>query len=213
VIRPDGSIVKGDGSFTPGWDKVLSNASGSFTYLYKLDGIAGTYQVRVYLWPWSGDRAETPVASTTFMDANIDFTQCQNDGNNDNVVDTCSWGTGAINSNNSVYFEGDAVPQRLFDQVDTATTHTLTFEYEFTKASVYAYDFLTNVNQTMSIGPSSLNECGDLPGFVSAGTCASLFSGAALATIPSDTFDSVASVETPALRQFRVGCSPACSGS
>src|SRR5262245_7110450 len=77
VIRPDGSIVKGDGSFTPGWDKVLSNASGSFTYLYKLDGIAGTYQVRVYLWPWSGDRAETPVASTTFMDANIDFTQCQ----------------------------------------------------------------------------------------------------------------------------------------
>jgi hypothetical protein len=213
VIRPDGSIVKGDGSFTPGWDSVLTNGSGGFSYSYQLDGIAGTYELRVYLKPWSGDRAETPLARTTFTDASIDFTQCQNDTNNDNVVDTCVWSTGAINANNSVYNEADGVPQRLFHQIDTAGTHTMRFEYDFSSADVYAYDFLTNVNTTMTIGPTSLNECGDLPGFVSAATCSSVFSGATLGGIPSDPFDSVASRETPAVRSVRLGCSPACTGT
>jgi len=45
VVRPDGSIVLGDGSFAPGSDSVISDASGSFTYNYILDGIQGTYNV------------------------------------------------------------------------------------------------------------------------------------------------------------------------
>jgi acyl CoA:acetate/3-ketoacid CoA transferase alpha subunit len=32
VIRPDASIVKGDGTQTAGWDTVTANGSGSFTY-------------------------------------------------------------------------------------------------------------------------------------------------------------------------------------
>jgi hypothetical protein len=31
VLRPDGSIVKGDGTFTPGWDEVTTTARGSFS--------------------------------------------------------------------------------------------------------------------------------------------------------------------------------------
>ena len=31
VIRPDGSIVTGDGSNTPGWDTVQSDGSNAFT--------------------------------------------------------------------------------------------------------------------------------------------------------------------------------------
>src|SRR6185295_1572846 len=68
VIRPDGSIVKGDGTFTPGWDTMTSSGSGSFTYLYQLDGIIGTYQVRVYPSPWSGNLGQVPLATTTFTD-------------------------------------------------------------------------------------------------------------------------------------------------
>ena len=71
VIRPDGTIVKGDGSFVPGWDKVQSDASGAFTYSYQLDGVAGLYEVRAYAWPWSGDLAESPIASMTFHDGNV----------------------------------------------------------------------------------------------------------------------------------------------
>src|SRR5258708_5962575 len=48
VGRPDGSIVTGDGSATPGWDTMLSDAYGNFTYSYILNGIDGTYAVDVY---------------------------------------------------------------------------------------------------------------------------------------------------------------------
>ncbi len=41
IIRPDGSIVLGDGSFIPGWDSITSDGSGDFVYLYQLDGIFG----------------------------------------------------------------------------------------------------------------------------------------------------------------------------
>jgi hypothetical protein len=46
VKRPDGSIVKGNGSFAPGWDTVTSDATGHLTYNYRLDDLVGTYQGR-----------------------------------------------------------------------------------------------------------------------------------------------------------------------
>jgi len=49
VIRPDGSVVTGDGSFgswpTP-YDMVTTDDSGAFQYDYVLDGIEGEYEVR-----------------------------------------------------------------------------------------------------------------------------------------------------------------------
>jgi PKD repeat protein len=83
VIRPDGSIVKGDGNFNPDftytcpggaadcWDSVTAGADGSLTYDYILDGIAGTYEARAYLSPWNGDRSLQPVATVTFTDGNV----------------------------------------------------------------------------------------------------------------------------------------------
>ncbi|HEY4695667.1 MAG TPA: SpaA isopeptide-forming pilin-related protein [Candidatus Hydromicrobium sp.] len=63
VTRPDGSVVIGDGSFVPGSDSVLSDASGNFTYNYTLDGIMGTYQVD------AKNEAGNTVASTSFTDS------------------------------------------------------------------------------------------------------------------------------------------------
>jgi hypothetical protein len=71
VIRPDGSIVIGDGSQTPGWDSVQSDGSGAFTYLYQLDGIPGTYEARAYPSSWDGDVSESPIATVTFTDGNV----------------------------------------------------------------------------------------------------------------------------------------------
>jgi len=71
VIRPDGTIVKGDGTLTPGWDTRRADGVGAFTYLYQLDGIPGTYEARVYASPWDGNRSATPLARTTFHDGNV----------------------------------------------------------------------------------------------------------------------------------------------
>ena len=62
VTRPDGSVVRGDGSFTPGVDEVVTTATGTFSYAYRLNGIEGLYRIRVL-----GDGGVV-LASTTFTD-------------------------------------------------------------------------------------------------------------------------------------------------
>lgn len=62
VTRPDGSVITGDGSGTPGSDTVTTDGDGNFTYNYILDGIVGTYLVEVL------DGEGNVLASTTFTD-------------------------------------------------------------------------------------------------------------------------------------------------
>ena len=62
VTRPDGSVVKGDGSFTPGVDEVVTTAGGTFSYLYRLNGIEGLYRIRVL------GEGDVVLATTTFTD-------------------------------------------------------------------------------------------------------------------------------------------------
>ena len=62
VTRPDGSIVKGDGSFEPGVDQVRTTARGRLAYDYVLNGIEGLYRVRVL------GAGNTVLARTTFTD-------------------------------------------------------------------------------------------------------------------------------------------------
>ena len=127
--------------------------------------------------------------------ASTDFNQCGNDSNNDNVKDDCEWTTGSIGSTNSIYVEGDSVPQRLFQTIDTAGSHTIRLEYQFTNGSTYAFDFLTTADLTQS--GALLHQCGDLPSFVPASTCSNLFAAKALVAIPSDPFDGVSLRENP----------------
>lgn len=65
VIRPGGSIVVGDGSFEPGSDMVYTNASGNFNYHYQLNGIEGTYIIKVK------DLGGTLIMEGTFTDATV----------------------------------------------------------------------------------------------------------------------------------------------
>jgi Domain of unknown function (DUF5979) len=62
VVRPDGSVVKGDGSFTPGVDQVRTTARGRLAYDYVLNGIEGTYRVSVL------GVGNAVLAATTFTD-------------------------------------------------------------------------------------------------------------------------------------------------
>jgi LPXTG-motif cell wall-anchored protein len=62
VVRPDGSVVRGDGSFEPGVDQVRTTARGRLFYDYKLNGIEGLYRVRVL------GAGNVLLAKTTFTD-------------------------------------------------------------------------------------------------------------------------------------------------
>jgi Domain of unknown function (DUF5979) len=62
VVRPDGSVVRGDGSFAPGVDQVRTTARGRLFYDYELNGIEGRYRVRVL------GAGNVLLARTTFTD-------------------------------------------------------------------------------------------------------------------------------------------------
>ncbi|HEY6151528.1 MAG TPA: hypothetical protein VIW19_13485, partial [Gaiellaceae bacterium] len=66
VTRPDGLVVTGDGSQTPGSDTVTTDLFGNFTYDYQLQSfpaIEGTYEVDALGY------ADSVLAHTTFEDA------------------------------------------------------------------------------------------------------------------------------------------------
>ena len=68
MVRPDASIVKGDGSQTPGFDAVTSDGVGGFVYNYLTNPepteIDGRYDVTVYA---TSDVAHTnPLATAIF---------------------------------------------------------------------------------------------------------------------------------------------------
>ena len=62
ITRPDGSVITGDGNFTPGSDVVFTGEDGSLYYEYILNGSEGTYTVDVL---GAGD---VVLATTTFTD-------------------------------------------------------------------------------------------------------------------------------------------------
>ena len=151
VIRPDGSIVTGDGSATPGWDSALTDGSGSFTYFYQLDGIAGIYDVRVYLSPWSGDLNEVPLASVTFADpAQIRLEQCRNGPAttpNDCAVlgGGTGWTNGNVGNQQGHLVEGQSIPYRaVMEQLPTNTSITVELGYDIKHSGAHAIDFLTH---------------------------------------------------------------------
>ncbi|MEM2941685.1 MAG: SdrD B-like domain-containing protein [Thermoproteota archaeon] len=154
VVRPDGTIVKGDGSNTPGWDTVQTDENGGFTYQYQLDGVEGLYEVRVYSATWSGDLNQLPIATTIFIDSTWNFEQLQNY--------KVKWSGGAINDVDSNYAEGLVVPYRyeLVNQPGNTWIY-ITIKYDYTKGGKHAFDFLAYFNATEK---NALNYIGGLMG-------------------------------------------------
>jgi uncharacterized repeat protein (TIGR01451 family) len=150
--------------------------------------------------------------TAAYAQGDYDFNQCWNDSAlsslHDGIIDACQWTTGAINQVNSKYTESDGVPHRfLFTHNEPHTTHTATFQYDFTKSSVYGYDFIVDVDHTTPL--SLLNPCGNLPPFISGTICQNVYANAVQVVVPDDPFDSVPAhlhPYGPGLRHILFGC-------
>jgi hypothetical protein len=159
VLRPDGSIVTGDGTGTPGWDQVTTDASGNLAYDYLLAGMDGTYEGRVYDSSWSGDTSASPTASVTFTDPNpaANLDQCRNgpfaspspcDGTD---LSPFGWVNGDANGTQAHFREGDSIPYRIrFTNLDTTTSHKETIQWDTTKGGKHALDYLTSFDRTVT---------------------------------------------------------------
>ncbi|MHC1681257.1 MAG: hypothetical protein AB9860_08495 [Methanomassiliicoccales archaeon] len=145
VIRPDSTIVIGDGSFTPGWDTVTINGDGMLAYEYQLDGILGLYEVRAYSSPWSGDTGEIPLVSVTFTDAppSADIDQLKNGAASD-PTSPGDWVNGNLNEQGAHYVEGYSIPYRcVMENMPLGIDIVLTIEYDIKHSDRHAIDYLT----------------------------------------------------------------------
>lgn len=131
---------------------VASDENGVFAYAYQLDGTyRPNYSVELK------DSTGAVVATITFTDTppQADLDQYGNDA-------PAGWQNGNLNANQATYFEGDSVPYRLkFDNLNTAVNHTVIIEWDTTKSSKHALDYLTTYNRTQSADPcAGVSGCG-----------------------------------------------------
>jgi hypothetical protein len=91
-----------------------------------------------------------------FMPGNpsADIDQCANDPMPSDPADGCSgnstqWVNGNLGASKSVYREGDSIPYRLrFDNL-SQSSHSVTIEWDTTKSSKHALDYITTVNKSV----------------------------------------------------------------
>ncbi len=150
VIRPDNSVVKGDGTFTPGWDTLTSDGNGQIEYYYELDGILGLYQVKVFNSPYDSTSGQIPLAEVTFTDAppKADLSQVRN-GAADSPTNPGDWVSGNAGKTNSHYIEGYSIPYRaVFTDMPLNIPITFSFGYEIKHGDKNALDYITYYNYT-----------------------------------------------------------------
>jgi uncharacterized repeat protein (TIGR01451 family) len=96
------------------------------------------------------------VAPVIAANPSASLDQCANDPAPSLATDGCStsatqWVNGNLGASKSFYREGDSIPYRLtFDNLATTGTHTVTIEWDTTKSSKHAIDFLTTYNRTVA---------------------------------------------------------------
>src|SRR5439155_6136262 len=62
-------------------------------------------------------------------------------------VGTAGWQNGDLNKNNSLYAEGEAVPfHTILTNLTAGVHYTISIQWEVSKASTHAYDYLVNYN-------------------------------------------------------------------
>src|SRR5712692_3641236 len=128
-----------------------------------------------------------------------DFKQGANNETNGAVtgLGNIHWISSIVQSSNSKYFEGMAVPQRiiLFGlPSSTGNVYHLNIRHQSTKSGIHAYDFVTSYDQAVATAAAkgittTLNPCGEdigPPGSLGA-TCTALRAGPAanIKTVPA----------------------------
>jgi len=107
--------------------------------------------------------------------ANLD--QCANDPAPSSHLDGCNsnanqWVNGNLGASKAVYQEGDSIPYRItFTNLSTSGTHVVTIEWDTTKQSKHALDYIDTYTQTVG----NANACLGITGCGSGSFAATTF--------------------------------------
>ncbi len=132
VTELDGTPITGDAGLP--WD-ATSDGTGDFGTSWILDYQGTSSELSVT----AVGHTSGLVATTSFVAGATNLDQLQNG----TETTPPEWSNGNINSSNSCYSEGAAVPYRAFIRDEgSGTPHYFTIEMEWTKAGIHAFDFL-----------------------------------------------------------------------
>jgi hypothetical protein len=140
---------------------VQADANGNFTTTWTVCNCPNTL-----LHATATGETSQLFAELYFTDSgNFDTVDWHQASNEDHPSVPIAWINGILQPNNSDYFEGIGVPQRLIItgiQATTGNVHTLTFRHQAVKSGVHAYDFLMSWDQAIAtaaaIGNGTTNE-------------------------------------------------------
>ena len=173
-----------EGTYIEDTRTVTTDENGSFSTEFTLGGLAHAFY-NVIASSLNGDI----LAEMTFIDPpSVDFKQC---ANKNPTLGSCDWINGILQANNSQYFEGMSVPQRLLYRGLGNGVHTMSFDYSYTKGGIHAYDFITGKNQgNPTITTTTFNNCAGLNGPDLTACNALVALSPTMISIPTDSFDS-----------------------
>src|SRR3990172_8835484 len=152
VIRADGSIVKGDGTETPGSDSVITDSYGNLVYLYSLSGgpeaaYNGTITVHAIDPMPNPDQT---LATTTFLDSpRFLLNGCSREKGDCEADPSAAWanGTNPMNGwtsgNLKGWYEGEDVPYRLriaLPKSEDAGTYYIMNQHDYKRSGIIGVD-------------------------------------------------------------------------
>ena len=172
---------------------VCDNADGGISFTLTAAG------------PISG---QAVTAFTDSINTGVDFSQCRNDLGggtpvafgiaNDQIQDPCKYVNGNLGASNSIYKEGDVVPQRAIRAVPFAGSHYTTIDHSFADSSApisITYDFFATPDSTLGDSGTDhrdLTPCNDIPttgasfGALTYANCLTLFNAHQSVAIPDE---------------------------
>ncbi len=118
---------------------VIADDSGS---IYNADFVIQTHDLGVSFTLTALGSFSGQTAQTTFTDSNASLDQFANDP-------PVEWVNGNLGASKSTYFEGDSIPYRLTFSGLTLDSHTVTIEWDTTKSSKHAIDYLTDFDRSV----------------------------------------------------------------
>ena len=96
------------------------------------------------------------IGGSSFLpNPSADIDQCANDPSPSSPTDGCNslasqWVNGNLGSSKSIYREGDSIPYRLKFGNLSLSSHTVTIEWDTTKSSKHALDYITTFNASVA---------------------------------------------------------------
>jgi hypothetical protein len=162
VVNADGSPNSNDAP----WN-ITADANGDFLTTWIVPGDSSA--LGELLLATADGQASALHAEITFVDAGFATLDFQQASNQDHPSSPISWINGILNPNNSDYYEGHGIPQRVIFtgiQATPGDTHSLVFRHQALKGGVHAYDFLMGWDEailtTGAIAQGPINELQNL---------------------------------------------------